>query len=74
MSRIVGFTTREGETWSTLSQRAYGQAHRYPEIQKMNPGVPLSYTITAGTDVLLPVEEDTTTTTTNSSNLPPWIR
>lgn len=62
--------TNQGDTWDTISLRAYGSTEYMDVLIAANPGARLMAIFPAGVDIIVP-EIDTTQT---ASNLPPWKR
>lgn len=62
--------TIQGDTWDTISLRAYGSTEYMDVLISANPGARLMAIFPAGVEIIVP-EIDTTQT---ASNLPPWKR
>jgi phage tail protein X len=65
-------TTRDGERWDQLAYRYYGDPHRYEEIVRANPDVPIRPILPSGVRLLIPVAEPSDRVPLNQ--LPPWKR
>ena len=62
------YTTIEGETWSSISYKMYGDLSGIELLINEN-NIPVDPILPAGTILHIPIVEDTEIITTN---LPPW--
>jgi hypothetical protein len=69
----VPYNVQPYDRWDTIAHKAYGEAHRYPEILDANPRLAITAMPTPGTVVWVPVIE-LPTATTPAAGLPPWKR
>jgi len=65
------YTTKEGERFDSVAQKAYGDSTLGNVIIRANPSVPITVAIAPNTKLNIPVLERTQT---NINNLPPWKR
>ncbi|ACI98545.1 tail protein X [Rhodospirillum centenum] len=64
--------TQEGERWDAISWRYYGDPHRYEEIIKANPEVPIARVLPSGLVLRIPLIE--VDQLVPADDLPPWKR
>ena len=62
------YTTKGGERWDTIADKAYGDQMRVSEIRRANPHLPSYMVFPAGITLNIPIVEPATA----QSNLPPW--
>lgn len=73
MANHIKYITKEGDTWTLIAHRAYGDATKCVDILKANPNVAATDTLPANITIFVPVQE-VSSNTVNTSDLPPWKR
>lgn len=69
--KFIPYTTKPGDRWDTIANKAYGDATRYEEIQEANPSVPIEAELPGGLKLQIPIIDQPKT---DLNNLPPWKR
>lgn len=67
------YTTRDGDTWFSISAMAYGVGTKFGPIIEANFGVPLRPVLPGGITLRIPVIKNPQQDT-DESLLPPWKR
>lgn len=67
----TSYITKEGDTWTGISWKAYGTITRVKDITDANPFIGLSPVLRANILLAIPIQDQVTI---NSLNLPPWKR
>lgn len=73
MAEFTKYTTKEGETWSLIAYKAYGNVNRMPDLIAANPTAPGGDTLPANVVLNVPVIT-TAAAQVDNSVLPPWKR
>lgn len=71
---FVKYTAQEGDTFSTIAHKAYGDASAFPDVIDANGGIPISTTIPEGTIIYVPIKANTIQNLSNNAAIPPWKR
>lgn len=71
MSGFTLYTTREGDTWSGIAFKAYGNVNYMTNIIEANPYASLHHILPGGIRLLIPVLD---LPSMDPLNLPPWKR
>jgi hypothetical protein len=69
--KFRGYTTIEGDRWSTIAEKAYGDATKFDPIIQCNYGFPLNPIFKGGIKLRIPVIQDQDETA--NEDLPPWF-
>ena len=67
----TSYITKEGDTWTGISFKAYGTITSAKDISDANPLVSLLPVLPGGIVLLIPIRDQVSI---NASNLPPWKR
>jgi nucleoid-associated protein YgaU len=65
------YITKNGDTWSGIAFKAYGDVTKMKDIIEANPYTSAYPVLPAGIVLLVPIAEKSSVTV---SNLPPWKR
>lgn len=71
MSSVLIHTCVEHDRWDLIAHRYYGTVDEIGRIIDANPQIALSETLTAGTQVFVPIIAKSQV---KNNNLPPWFR
>jgi nucleoid-associated protein YgaU len=71
---VVTAKTNDGELWSGLSQRAYGDGMMWGKIIDANPTMPITDRLPSGVTLVIPVSDVTAGVVQDKTLLPPWKR
>jgi len=69
--KFRGYTTIEGDRWSTIARKAYGDSTKFDPIIQCNYGHPLNPIFKGGIKLRIPVIP--TPDETGDADLPPWF-
>ena len=64
------YITKEGDRWDLISYEYYGDPHKYEEIIKANPSVPIMPVLESGIKLKIPIIS--TKETIGEALTPPW--
>jgi phage tail protein X len=71
MAGYTTYTTNQGDTWTGIAWKAYGDVSKMDSIMAANPYIPASALLSGGVDIRVPILEKPSF---NPSMLPPWKR
>lgn len=71
MSALTSYTTLDGDTWTGIAYKSYGDVSKMPEILLANFYVPAFPVLPGGIVLNIPILEPEVI---DSSLLPPWKR
>jgi phage tail protein X len=71
MAGQTTYTTNQGDTWTSIAWKAYGDVSKMDEVIMANPYIPASAVISGGIDITVPILDKASL---NPSMLPPWKR
>lgn len=65
------YTTKEGETWTAIAYKMYGNVDAVTTLIQANTNVPLDPILPTGTILYVPIISSATSSEI-TTNLPPW--
>ena len=72
-TKYLEYVAQQGDTWTGLAYRFYGNCFDYARLIMSNPFVAVSPIIEEGTKLIIPVfEEDNTKLENDTEDLPLW--
>lgn len=73
MSKFITLLS-QGSRWDSISQRAYGDPYRFPEVIRANPNQRASLVVPDGVRLSVAVDTLADIQANDTANLPPWKR
>ena len=71
MAGFTTYTSKQGDTWSGIAWKAYGDVSKMDSIISANPYIPASALLSGEVDIIVPILDKPVQ---NASLLPPWKR
>lgn len=73
-SQLVAYQVQEGETWSSVAYKAYGDETLTDPIIAANPRVPVTMRLPRGLTLYLPILSADNNLAIPNEQLPPWLQ
>lgn len=68
------YITQPNDRWDLVAYKAYGDAARFPDLVKANPGVAAEPLLPSGIELRIPVLDVAPIAQSTTNLLPPWKR
>lgn len=70
---FVEYIVKDGDRWDSIADKAYGDATLFNKIIEANVSTTISPLLSAGSRIIIPIQEEADIQI-DSSTLPPWKR
>lgn len=71
-TKYIEYTAQQGDTWSSLAYRFYGNCFDYARLIMCNADVAVSLLIEEGTKLVIPVFVEDSETSEDEEGMPLW--